>query len=265
MLQTEKTSLSKKCILEGAWDFNEKDGNALADSAGNKHKLNATGLPKFFNEGHSNSISGVKLDGVTAWLSSINPVVLTDKSYSIVAWVRLDSDLLNNKLALKPKEHALTAVSQDSPTHSAFYLGVRQIQESLPNGSVQTSLKWNFTIAPIDGSETGPIEWQHAHVRTALNDSALDKWVMLVGVCDVEQRSAYIYVPNLGESGKVIVPNEWVFWKAKGGFQVGRSLWLGRNVDQWPGSISRVRAFSGVLTEEDAKMLYLKDSILYST
>lgn len=254
---------SETASTEGWWKFNENKSNSYQDSSSSGHTLNATGSPECI--GQAGEAGAVMLDGTSQWLSTEKPVLQTDKSFSIVAWVRLDSSIMNGKLALKQGEHAITAVSQDSPTHSGFYLGVREIEETQPNGDKTLALKWNFTISPVDGSETGVLEWQHAHTSLSLDDTTLDKWVLLVGVCDVVNRCANIYVPSLNEKGSAYVPDAWNFWKAQGGFQIGRGLWLGRNVDQWSGSVGPVRAFSGVLTSEDAKRLYNEEVSMMSS
>jgi hypothetical protein len=249
---------SEKAIVNAYWKFNEGEGELANDSSNHRNTLKATGNPLWINE---ERFAGISLKGDTQWLGNDRPVLKTDESYSVVAWVRLDSDSLNGKLELKAGEHALTAISQDSPTHSAFYLGVRQIEETKPDGNKSVSLRWNFTVSPIDGSETGALEWVHAHSSTALSDAVLNKWFMLIGVHDAENKAAHIYIPELKDKGIAHFPEGWTFWKSNGGLQIGRGLWLGRNVDQWPGSVGPVIVFAGKLSEEDAKELYSKGPI----
>lgn len=253
-----KNNANQQPTIKGWWKFDESTSNVASDCSNNGHTLIPTGNPVHTRE--TNLSGAMAFDGATQWLGSNKTVLRTDESYSIVAWVRLDSVAMNGKMVLKAGEHALTAVSQDTPTHSAFYLGARHIEATQPDGTTTSSLKWNFTVSPIDGSETGALEWLHAHAPTTLNESVLDKWIMLVGVCDIPKRTVHIYVPSTNESGKIHMPDEWIFWRAEGGLQVGRGLWLGRNVDHWPGRVGPVRAYSGVLGMEDAKRLYAEDS-----
>lgn len=263
MLQSNNTNHLKKnasqpLTLMGWWNFNERADNIVPDLSGKGHNMKPNGSATWLSGAKLEG--AIALDGATQWLGTDKPVLCTDTSFSVVAWVRLDSIAMNGKLALKKGEHALTAVSQDSPTHSPFYLGVRQIDKTLPDGTTSVALKWNFTVAPMDGSETGPFVWEHAYSTNPLDDSMLNKWVMLIGVCDVEKRITHLFVPSINETGTASVPDAWTFWKANGGLQVGRGRWLGQNVDPWPGHIGSVRVFSGILTADDAKRLYLEDS-----
>ena len=244
-VQTTKTIApqyvkNKPAALKAWWGVTNVVNNNVVDLSGNDNYL-------------------TKIDTRHLELSTEKAVLNTTDSFSIAAWIKLGSQQLNGKLALEEGEYALTAVSQDSATHSAFYLGVRTIEEIKSDGSSTTSLRWNFTASPVDGSETGPIEWLHAHASTPLDDLALNKWVFLVGVCDLEARVIHLYVPESNEAGIAHMPDAWTFWKADGGFQIGRGLWLGRKVDFWPGEVGTVRAFSGVLSADDAKRLYQQD------
>lgn len=249
--------------IEGYWKFDKAINNTILDRSGNNHELMITGKPSLLKENKLEG--GISLDGSTQWLSTKKPVIHTDQSYSIAAWVYLDSSVMNEKLLLRKAEHsfALTAVSQDSPTHCAFYLGIRRIEWLLPDGTPTGELRWSFTVAPVDGSETAVLVWEHAYSTTHLN-AHLDKWVLLVGVCDVEKRATYLYVPSINEAGAAYMPDAWTFWHADGGIQIGRARWLGRNVDQWPGKIGPVRVFSGVLNDKDAKRLYFEDTQILS-
>lgn len=236
--------------IKGWWQFN-KD---FSDISGNKNFLFGTGNPSLITD-HKHT-GTVKLDGVSQWLSTLKPVADTENSYTVAAWVRLDSSLRNGRLILKPGEHAFTAVSQDSATHSAFYLGLRQIDKKQHDGVLTSSLRWSFTILPFDCRETGPTEWQHASTENHLDDSALDKWFLLVGVCDAYKRINSIYVPNIGDKSINHWPDEFLQSRSDGGLQVGKGRWLGRNVDQWPGSIGPIKVFSGAMTAENIKSLY---------
>jgi hypothetical protein len=244
---------------EGWWRFDKEGNGVFSDSSGKGNSLTALGDPGWSSE--DDFPGAFSFDGKTQCLGTASPILSTDESFSVAAWVRLDSSTLSGVPILKKDEHARTAVSQDSSTHSAFYLGVRRIQETRSDGVTVSSIKWSFTISPIDGRETGLLDWRRANSSTPLDASVLDKWFMLVGVCDVNNRSAHIYIPNINESGIVYVQDDWEFWKANGSLQIGRSRWLGKDLDYWPGSIGPVKVFSGVLTAEDAKQLYLEKKL----
>lgn len=241
---------SQSLALKGCWKFE----NDFSDVSGNRNDLFPNANPSLIKD---SKLSGaVNLDGSKQFLGTKHSVVDTVGSYTVAAWIRLNSSAMNGKLSLKPGEHALTAVSQDTATHSNFYLGVRQVDKEQPDGVLTSSLRWNFTVAPIDGSETGSVEWQHAHTDSPLDNSALDKWFLLIGVCDADARTASIYAPTANEKGMIHWPADLVQLPAEGGLQVGRGRWLGRNVDHWPGSIGPIKVFSGAMSQEEANRLY---------
>lgn len=234
--------LNQQYTLKGLWKISEGSDNTVVDLSGNDNPLIPT--------------ANIAKNDLLSRFRTNKAVVNTLNSFSVAAWVYLDSTLINSNLELEPNEYALTAVSQDSATHSAFYLGIRKIAE--PGSSDNASLRWNFTVSPIDGSETGPVEWLHAYTTTPLNNSILDKWIFLVGVSDHKKRSVHLYLPESNESGVAFMPDVWTFWKAEGGLQVGRGRWLTRDVDFWPGQVGTIHAFESILNPEDVKKLYLE-------
>ncbi|MDP3372315.1 MAG: LamG-like jellyroll fold domain-containing protein [Candidatus Paracaedibacteraceae bacterium] len=241
---------NQSLTLKGDWNFE----NDFLDSSGLGNDLSPNNSPCLIKD--SNFSGAVKLDGRTQSLEGKNPAVNTEGSYTVAAWVRLDSSLMREGLSLETGEYALTAISQDTPTHSNFYLGLRQVDEKRSESIVISSLRWNFTVAPIDGTQTGPVEWQHAYTKSPLDDSILDKWFLLVGVCDAAARTASIYVPTINEEGIIHWPANFIQLPAKGGIQVGKGRWLTKAVDHWPGSIGPVKIFSGVMSKEEVYKIY---------
>lgn len=240
--------------LKAFWQFNNPTDEIVQDLSGNLNSLKAIGNPRWISPEHFPG--GVQLNGSSQWLETEKPVVNTKGGFSIVAWVRLDSSVMDNNLSLKTDQHALTAVSQNCPTHSVFYLGVREIEEMDDYGIASPSLRWCFTIAPEDGSETGLLPWHHVYSATPLNKNSLDKWVLLVGVCDVANRTTSIHILGNNEVHTSRVDDRWDFWQPREGLQVGRARWNELNVDHWPGSIGPVQMYEGVLTAEDVSNLY---------
>lgn len=250
-------SLNNRAELLASWNFQGQDGSFYSDITENGNDLIPTGNVIHSNEG---LFSGqITLDGSSSYVSTSSPVLDTDKSFSITAWVKLDSKLVKGSPILKEEEWARTAISQDCSTHSVFYLGVRRIEEARPDGVSFRLVKWSFTIAPKDGRESGKFDWCRANSTTIADESFLDKWVFLVGVLDTEERMAKLYLPSLNEIGTKKVPDDWDFWQTNGGLQIGRARWLGNDLDHWPGSIGPIRAYSGTLTPKEAKQIYLMD------
>jgi hypothetical protein len=203
---------------------------------------------------------GYALDGTNQWLSTARPVVRSDQSLSVAAWVRLDSAVMGKALALPPDWYAVTAVSQDGPSHSPFYLGIRLIDNPV-HSKTNYTMRWNFTAAPVDGSETGPVEWCHAFSQRLVDIAEMDQWVLLVGVYDLDAGYVRLYVPGNDDSAETRLPSAWPWWRADGGLQLGQARFRDEVSDQWPGSIGSVRVYSGVLTAEDAASLYAEDRL----
>jgi hypothetical protein len=242
----------------GAWTFNNIKNNLVSDLSGKGHPLMPHRKPKWEKDFAFGMVAA--LDGETQFLSTNNPVLKTDKNFSIIAWVRLNSSLVQDALGFKKGICAVSAVTQDSLTHSAFHLGVRLIKEPLKNGTITEALKWCFAVSPMQTSEEGGPECQFAYSTSNLDHTVLDKWVMVAGVQDVTKRTILLYIPSINEKKEICMPDNWSFWEAKGGLQIGRGQWQGEKVDFWPGSISSVRVFSDILKTQDIERIYRKEA-----
>ncbi|MEJ3746438.1 LmbU family transcriptional regulator [Actinomycetes bacterium KLBMP 9797] len=253
--QTEQTTTAKE--LKGWWSFDEPSDVRTKDRSGNGHAMPITGSPTW--TGTARFGGGYALDGDSQWLSTEKPPLRSDESLSIAAWVRLDSTVLGGELALRPDWYAVTAVSQDGPSRSPFYLGARLIDNPIGSGLSRT-LRWNFTVSPVEGTDDR-FDWVHAHAQTVIDLSELDRWTLLVGVYDLERRVLRLYVPSTGDEGERRLPADWPRWHAEGGLQLGRARFDDAVVDQWPGSVGQLRIYSGVLTKEDAVSLYTEDRL----
>jgi hypothetical protein len=239
-------------VMRGRWSFDGVKSLTACDASANAGSLLPVGNvhPVLCGD----AFGSVELDGESASLGTEGPVLRTDRSFTVAAWVRL------SQYDLEPGNFAFTAVSQDSPSHSAFYLGARAFEELQPDGSMRLVLRWNFTVAPVDGSVTGVLEWRHASSSQPIARDDVGRWTFLVGVCDVENRLFTLHLPGLDDGGVDRPPPAWNFWQADGGFQVGRALWLGRPVDYWPGAVGSVCAYEGAMSVEDVNRLYAAQS-----
>ncbi|MER8072293.1 LamG-like jellyroll fold domain-containing protein [Streptomyces sp. NPDC094034] len=251
------TGIDGAGTLRAWWKFDEGAGTTATDSSGNGHTLTATGDP---GRSVGGTVPGaVAFDGVSQWLSTEGPVLRTDQSFSVAAWVRLDATTTAGDIDLPAGQYAIAAVAQDGPSHSPFYLGARKVLDGQTTGAPEAPLRWDFTVAPIDGAVTGTIEWPHAAAGPV--QPALGEWVLLVGIYDLDAGTATLVVPGAGDVVTVPLPEGWPQWHAEGGVQLGRARYLDKVSDLWPGSVGPVRIFSGVLTAEDAAELYRNDTV----
>ncbi|HSK25385.1 MAG TPA: hypothetical protein VK894_00565 [Jiangellales bacterium] len=248
-------------VLAGCWAFREGAGTTVADASGNGHPLTADrDLPWVPDGAVGSAVDGgaggaVALDGAELELSTAGPVLRTDRSLSVAAWVRLDPGTMGGKADLPPGQYAIAAVSQEGESHSALYLGARKVAEGQTAGTPEAPLRWDFTVSPVDGSVTGTIEWPHA-ASAPIEVAALGDWVFLAGVYDLAAGTVSLILPATGQTVTATLPAGWTNWHAEGGFVVGRARYLHRPSDRWLGSLGPVWAFSGVLTADDAAALY---------
>jgi Domain of unknown function (DUF5127)/Domain of unknown function (DUF4965)/Domain of unknown function (DUF1793)/Concanavalin A-like lectin/glucanases superfamily/Domain of unknown function (DUF4964) len=195
--------------LTGYWPF---DASGALDASGNGGDLTLAGGAGF-TTGHQAGALAVSGSGQSA--GSARPVVRTDGSFTVTAWVNMTS-----------ASGFHTAVSQDGASVSGFYL-----QYSAADG------RWAFAMTSADS--TG------AATTRALSAAApaLSAWTHLAGVHDAVAGQLLLYV-NGSLADTVSYTGG---WSANGGLQVGRGRW-GTPTDYFPGAIDEVRTFSRVLT-----------------
>lgn len=239
--------------LRAYWNFSNIQKDRVPDLSANDNYLFSTGRPNFINDSSLNNV--VELNGRTQWLSTKAPIVATDQSFSITAWVRLNGNLLGGNIDLGKGQNALTAVSQDSDTHAGFYLGIRKYKVTAASNNHRSIYRWCFALAPIAMDMPGI----HASSKCLLNSDDLDRWILLVAVSDVENRCVQLHLPSLNETQVTPMQDSWKLWNSTKGFQIGRGQWDKQIVDQWPGSIGPVRVFRGVLSFEQSQLLYYED------
>ncbi len=235
---------------EGWWALDEVSGAVAADSSGNARPATATGSPLWTDSGAFGG--AVSLNGTDQWLATSTPPLRTDGSFSVAAWVRLDSELLGGALPAA----TVTAVSQDGTVQSPFYLGARSFTETQSDGTSKKVLRWCLAMSVIDGSTPSGTSWQFAKASVPLDVSVLDQWVLLVGVYDAPARMVRLYVPGTGDYAATQLPAYFSGWNATGGLTIGRSKYKSTGYDFWPGQIDQVRAYTGVLSAAEAADLF---------
>ena len=193
-----------------------------SDSSGFGHDVSPTGGVAF-SDGY-NFLGGATLDG-TGFLATSQPVVLTDQSFTVAAWVKLSAAGWNS-----------TAVCQEGNRACSFYL-----QYNITNN------KWAFLTRSSDvDNAPGPIV-------LSTSTPALDVWTHLVGVYDAGTQKIRIYVN--GQLENELAASAPTF-NATGPLTIGRAKWNGGVTDSWTGDIDDVRVYLGVLTDAQIVVLY---------
>jgi hypothetical protein len=201
----------------GSWSLDEGAGTTAKDDGPNDRPLKLT-------EGTSwtSGVSGsaLKFDGRDQYAETDGPVLDTTGSYSVSAWVTLDS---------LPGNYA-TAVSQDGRRQaSPFYLQYGQ-------GAFAFSTPGGQRARLVTTPETG-------------------RWYHLVGVRDAASNQIRLYVDGKLAATATAGPN----YVGSGPLAVGRAKWDGANTDFWDGAVDEVHAYDKVLTAEEVSELHTRE------
>lgn len=200
------------------WRLDEPSGTNAADSVGARGAI-LTGAASF-NQGRvGNSIA---FDNGVASTTGID--TRTDESFTVAAWVRLDSTAT-----------ASTAVSVDGTHISKFKLGYRRPLPGYPYG------QWTFEMSTED--TIGTPEVRAAVSRTQLQ---VGKWVHLVGVYDQPSGLIRLYVEKAQQDDSVL-PQA---WNSTGPLRIGRGQADDQPAEYWPGEVDDVRLYTGALDRD---------------
>jgi hypothetical protein len=207
----------------GHWLFDEGNGTVAFDSSAYYNDLTISLDPSaaWTQAGHSGS--ALLLDG-TGGAQTTGPVLYTDQSFTVSAWVKMTGSAL--------PAHARTVASQDGTSMSGYYLSYRLINN--------TPL-WCFSIVAAD-SPTG--KWADACTTYPVTTAVLDTWVHLGGVYDAGTGKLALYVNGQrADDGTGVVTGRWT---ATGPLAIGRALWTpptggtASKTDYWVGAIDDV-------------------------
>ncbi|WP_433365247.1 LamG domain-containing protein [Streptosporangium sp. CA-115845] len=205
---------------EGHWRLDETSGTVAADSSGKDRPATASGAYTW-SEGWIGGAADFA--GTTGQLVTAEPVVRTDRSFTVAAWLKLTD-----------KADYRTAVSQDGVNRSAFYLQYDKAQD-----------RWRFNMPTADTNDTnwtGPF---------SLNPAQLNTWTHLVGVYDHANNELRLYVDGNRESATTFTTP----WNGTGPLAIGRAI---KGVNRWAGGIDDVRVYTGVLTDDQIYDLALQ-------
>jgi hypothetical protein len=161
--------------------------------------------------------NGLQFNGGNTYVDTGAPLVNTEiGNYSVAAWVKLDS-----------LGGFATAVSQDGPVNSAYFL-----QYSGQDNRFAFSFVGVRALAPAPPN-TG--QWYH-----------------LVGVRDVTTGSLKLYVDGqLAGSASACAGSA-----GNGNTVIGRAKYGGGQVDFWRGGIDQVHVYDRALTDAEVAQLY---------
>jgi hypothetical protein len=168
--------------------------------------------------------SALRLNG-TSTAEHAEPVVRTDQSFSVAAWVKLDD-----------RNTWRTAVSQAGGQIPGFQLGYRV-----------TSDRWAFNMATQDAPGGPMVE------ARSLAPPVAGQWYHLVGVYDRTANRLWLYVNGVLD-GTVAGPA--TPWRAAGPLIVGSAGTATSRTNRMVGTVSTVKTWRGALTAAQAAEIY---------
>lgn len=206
----------------GYWKFDEGTGNTVADSSGNNRTATMAGNVSWVG-GRPGSAGS--FDGSSGYATTAGPVLRTDQSFSVAAWVYLNRN-----------DTWYTAIAQDGGTQQMPF--VLQYSKSLN--------RWAFDTMRTD--TVGPQEvW-----AAASTPATVGQWTHLVGVYDAAAHDIRLYV-NGARDG---LSTGATIWRADGPFTVGRTKYNGTYVQNFAGAVDEVRTYDRALTDSDVRELH---------
>lgn len=201
----------------GHWRLDESAGTVAADAAATPHPLALAGGTAWAG---GRVGGGVRLDGGTGYGSTDGPVVHTDRSMTVGAWVLLSDKSKNS-----------TVVSQSATHGSGFQLYYSSGYK-----------RWIFNKYDAD-TDTETI------VRTVSDAEPLTGiWTHLVGVWDAPYRQLRLYVNGILQSAPASFP--YAPWDATGPLQLGRMKWRGTFIENFAGDIDELKVWNRELSDD---------------
>jgi hypothetical protein len=224
----------------GRWRLDEGTGDTAADSSGRGHPLTlvdttwTTGVLADF--GADPADRALRFDATGDGASTSDPVVATDRSFSVMAFVNLDS-VGPTGTAVGPTG---TAVGQDGLSASGFELGY---------AACGGQACWAFTMFDADSAGGAPVRALAPVPATA------GGWVHLTGVYDAAAAQTRVYACVIGTPDDP-GPAEPVIgtaphtstWSASGPLRLGRGPDQGADANHLVGVVDDVRVFDGAVS-----------------
>ncbi len=198
----------------GWWPLAEQSGTTAADYGSGGHPGSLVGGVGWTagRTGESPWYGAAMFNG-TGNIETAAPVVRTDASFTVAAWVRLTD-------TTAPR----TAVSQDGNRLSGFYL-------QYLDGA------WRFAMA------SGDVDAPAIARATAGDAPSVGLWTHLVGTYDRSAGQIRLYVNGIHAASAAFTAP----WNAAGVLRIGRAKYAGAAVDWWKGDISDVRLWDRML------------------
>jgi hypothetical protein len=198
----------------GDWRLDEAEGATEAvDSSSNAFHATLAGAASWVDGVNGNALH---LDGTSGSAGTAGPVVRTDQSFSVSAWVRVST----------AASYGATVVSEDGNRNGGFSL-----QYWGP------TRQWRFAMPTADTDNAG------ANAALSAAPAQVGAWTHLIGVYDASAAQVRLYVNGV-LAGTAPRPGS---WNAAGALQLGRAKAGGSYGGYWPGDVDAVQVHQRVL------------------
>ena len=209
----------------GRWRLDDPTGATVAaDTSGYGHdaSVRSTGMGGTGRVPNGTEFVG---NGSTSEATTTVPVVRTNGSFTVSAWVNLTSTAIPGVVA-----------SQDGTVRGTFCLMYQT-----------TTNRWEFTVPSADATTVG---WLTARSVTV---PELNTWTHLAAVYDARVGQLSLYVNGVRQGNPVAVTS----WAATGTLHVGRSGTGAR----FSGAVDEVRVYASALSPADLTALAAGTSV----
>jgi hypothetical protein len=200
----------------GYWKLDETSGTNASDSSGSGRALAASGC-----SWGAGRVNGALVANGACTAASAGPVVQTNQSFTVTAWVRFTGST-----------GTATFLSQDGVTNSGFQLRY-----------LAADRKWAFTMPNSDTT----FETNVTAMSGPEPVDAVGAWRHIAAVYDATNNQLRLYVDGI-HSG---IASHTSTWNAGGPLRIGRAKWHGGDTEWWNGVVDDVRAYQGALTEDE--------------
>jgi hypothetical protein len=215
----------------GVWNFEELGGSMAFDSSpgGYGNDLTLEGDAQIPGSGAGHDGLGLSLPDGQGWAQTTGvdnggfiPVLHTDQSFTVSAWVRLDGSSL-------PAGNEY-AISQAGNTASAFSLGY----------VASPSPHWDFMMAQADSASP---TFDNAASAVALTTADLHVWHLLTGSFNATTNKMTLSVDGsvVATVTRTVAP-----WDTAGALLIGGGWYQAADTGLWTGAIDDVSAYQGV-------------------
>lgn len=202
----------------GSWPLTDGSGTIAKDTSGNGDNATLPAGGTWITSGPNGG--GLQLDGTNQYAQTSGPLLNSGGSYTVSAWVNLSQ-----------KGAFATAVSEDGPVNSVFYLQYDAADDRFAFSNAYARAVGNS--GPDGGSP------------------ATGTWYHIVGVRDAAANTLSIYVDGTLAGTTTVSPADY----ANGPLVIGRGKFNTQPTDFWPGSLDDIQIFPTALTASQVSAL----------